>query len=73
LPEHLARVFDQFFQVESAMNQRAGLGLGLAIAKDVVHRHGGEIGVESDGLGKGATFWFTVPFMTRVKTGEGRA
>jgi signal transduction histidine kinase len=67
LPEHLARVFDQFFQVESAMNQRAGLGLGLHIAKDVVHRHGGEIGVESDGLGKGATFWFTVPFMTRPK------
>jgi two-component system, NtrC family, sensor histidine kinase KinB len=54
--EHLVRVFERFFQVPGSVE---GAGLGLAIAQEVVHAHGGVIGVES-APGAGATFWFTL-------------
>jgi CheY-like chemotaxis protein len=38
-----------------------GTGLGLAIVKDLVEAQGGEVGVSSDGPGKGARFWFSLP------------
>ncbi len=62
-PEHLARVFEQFFQVNPSAPERKGLGLGLSIAREIIHRHGGEIGVESKGVGQGTAFWFTLPFL----------
>jgi signal transduction histidine kinase len=37
-----------------------GLGLGLTIVRQIVERHGGEVGVKS-AEGQGSTFWFTVP------------
>ena len=57
-PEHLALVFDRFWQ--AANKNRYGSGLGLAIAKTIVEAHGGSIGVEST-LGAGACFSFTLP------------
>jgi signal transduction histidine kinase len=59
-PEHLPRVFEQFFQVESE-NRHGGLGLGLTIAREIVQRHDGEMSVESAGLGQGATFLLKLP------------
>jgi signal transduction histidine kinase len=59
--EALARVFDQFFQVEAHASKKEGLGLGLTIAREIIHAHGGEIGAESEGAGRGAKFWFTLP------------
>jgi signal transduction histidine kinase len=56
--EHLAHVFDRFWQVHA--QGRAGAGLGLAIAKGIVEAHGGALEVEST-LGEGATFSFTIP------------
>lgn len=60
-PEDLSRIFEQFYQVESSPHKREGLGLGLSIAKEIITAHGGEIGVKSPGLGKGSTFYFTLP------------
>ncbi|HSQ67468.1 MAG TPA: HAMP domain-containing sensor histidine kinase, partial [Polyangiaceae bacterium] len=56
--EEQAHVFDRFWQGVHA--QRAGAGLGLAIAKGIVEAHGGTIAVESV-EGQGATFRFSLP------------
>ena len=60
IPAELAgRVFERFFQVPGS---RGGAGLGLAIAKEIVHAHGGAIGLQPPaGEAGGATFWFTLP------------
>jgi len=61
-PEFLPHVFDRFRQADSSTARRyGGLGLGLAIARHIVELHGGEISVDSEGDGKGATFTVCVP------------
>jgi signal transduction histidine kinase len=60
--ENLEKVFDRFYQVDSSYTRAAGgVGLGLAIAKEIVVAHGGKIWAESEGLGKGAKLCFTLP------------
>lgn len=58
-PENHRRIFEKFGQVEGKQS-RLGTGLGLTFARMAVEAHRGEIGVESE-LGKGSTFWFTLP------------
>ncbi|MBW4562438.1 MAG: PAS domain-containing sensor histidine kinase [Mojavia pulchra JT2-VF2] len=53
------RLFDLYFQASNSRNS-VSLGLGLYLCKQIIHAHGGEIGVNS-ALGTGATFWFTLP------------
>lgn len=53
IKEHL---FEQFYRGEGAALKTRGTGLGLYIANEIVKAHSGEIWVESDGEGKGATF-----------------
>lgn len=61
-PEHLSLVFDRLFRADESREQDSGShGLGLAICQSLVQAHDGDIGVDSDGLGHGATFWFTLP------------
>lgn len=58
-PENLPHIFDRFFRVKAA-GTTEGLGLGLDIAKGLVEAHGGRIWARSE-LGKGSTFYFTLP------------
>jgi CheY-like chemotaxis protein len=60
--EHLASIFEPFVQIDRERDaMRGGLGLGLAIVHDLVHRHGGTIAVASDGAGRGTTFTVELP------------
>jgi histidine kinase len=60
--EHLPHVFDRFYRVDEARaRQDGGSGIGLTIVKRLVEAHNGEIRVESEGRGKGASFAFTLP------------
>jgi len=68
--EALDSVFDEFTQVESrARPQLGGSGLGLSIARGLVHLHGGSIGVESE-VGAGSRFWFRLPAAKRAARGR---
>ncbi|MBK1441573.1 PAS domain S-box protein [Parapedobacter sp. ISTM3] len=53
------KVFTRFYQVEGT-SKMTGLGLGLYLSKEIIERHGGHIGVNSE-LGKGSTFYFSIP------------
>ena len=60
-PENHARIFEKFGQVASSPgSNRHSSGLGLVFCKLAIEAHGGQVGVESE-LGKGSTFWFTLP------------
>ncbi|OLD73344.1 MAG: hypothetical protein AUI33_06875 [Ignavibacteria bacterium 13_1_40CM_2_61_4] len=59
--EHLNSIFDKFVQVKQSADSTPGsVGLGLAIAKEIVELYGGKIWVESE-LNKGTTFYFRLP------------
>ncbi|MCX5857692.1 MAG: ATP-binding protein [Deltaproteobacteria bacterium] len=62
--QFLQRIFEQFFRAPDQQTE-TGVGLGLAIAKEIVEAHGGNINVESQ-EGKGTTFSFTLKRADRV-------
>lgn len=59
-PELQTKLFEKFFRVEENAVRFQGLGIGLFICADIIHRHRGTCGVESE-PGKGSTFFFKIP------------
>ena len=67
-PEELERIWERFHRaagVEVLSGSSVGLGLGLHIGKTLIERHGGAVGVTS-AVGRGSTFWFTLPLAPAV-------
>lgn len=58
-------IFDRYYRVNNGGSQYSGLGLGLYICSQIIYKHGGDIGVESE-IGQGSTFWFTLPSLGQV-------
>jgi len=57
-PIYQSKIFGLFEKLNPTIE---GTGIGLALVKRIIETHGGKIWVESDGLGKGSTFCFTIP------------
>ncbi|WP_322488728.1 sensor histidine kinase [Chloroflexus sp.] len=65
--EHLPHLFERFYRVDkSRARNSGGSGIGLAIARHLIYTQGGEIWAESDGIGKGSRFIFTLPLALQM-------
>ncbi len=61
-PDKLEQVFERFYQVNGSSTRRfGGMGIGLALCKAIVEGHGGRIWAESEGEGRGSTFYVALP------------
>lgn len=60
-PEMMGRIFEPFLQVELGRRTRQGLGIGLALVRNLVELHGGSVRVKSAGLGRGTQFVVLLP------------
>jgi two-component system CheB/CheR fusion protein len=59
-PEVVPHLFERYYRVDPAGRQYSGLGLGLYISSEIIKKHNGQIGAESE-PGNGSTFWFMLP------------
>jgi signal transduction histidine kinase len=69
-PEHFEHIFERFYRIQNTASQHyAGIGLGLYVAKAIIHRHGGHIWLENN-QGTGSTFHVTVPMVKLPEKSE---
>jgi PAS domain S-box-containing protein len=66
-PSFLPHVFERFRQGQAGGRPKAGLGLGLALVREMVQAHGGTVIAESAGEGRGSTFTVTLPLKPTAK------
>lgn len=67
--EQLTRIFEMFTQVDTSLERsRDGLGIGLALAKNLVDMHGGTLEAQSDGVGLGSEFVLRLPILVDTPT-----
>ncbi|MEO6445290.1 MAG: chemotaxis protein CheB [Gemmatimonadaceae bacterium] len=68
-PDQLSRIFEMFTQLDTSLERtRSGLGVGLALVRQIVEMHHGEIEARSDGPGTGAEFVLRLPLATDAAT-----
>jgi two-component system CheB/CheR fusion protein len=73
-PEEIGCIFNMFSQVSDAQeHSRGGLGIGLALVREIVQLHEGRVEVASPGLGKGSTFRVCLPVLRTTKARTGMA
>lgn len=73
-PELLPRIFDLFVQDHRGLDRaQGGLGIGLAIVKQLIQMHGGEVTAHSKGTGAGSTFTIRLPRIPRPVDGKSDA
>lgn len=59
--EDIEKIFERYYRVQSSHREQiAGFGIGLYLSAEIIERHGGRIGVNSE-VGKGSSFWFALP------------
>ncbi|MBS3748661.1 MAG: PAS domain S-box protein [Candidatus Thermoplasmatota archaeon] len=68
--EQLSQMFDEFYKADESRHNLDSSGLGLTITKKIIEKHGGHIWAESEGPGKGSTFYFTLKKEKNEKTME---
>jgi two-component system, OmpR family, sensor histidine kinase SenX3 len=60
-PADIKRIFRRFYRVPQHARAAKGTGLGLSIVRAIIEKHGGSVGAESRGVGKGSTFFVRLP------------
>jgi len=72
--DRIDTIFELFAQAENAIGRaQGGMGIGLALVKNLLELHGGKISVKSDGVGKGSEFLISFPLTKSVILPAGRA
>jgi len=63
----MEKIFNEFYKADVSRHNFESIGLGMTISKRIVEKHGGKIWVQSKGLGKGSTFFFTLSIYPNIK------
>jgi len=71
--QDLEHIFERFYRADKSRSRQegGGSGIGLTIAKSLIDAHGGRIWAESEGLGKGSAFYFSLPITMKNETNAG--